>query len=329
MVQSKIKKKAKEGIITAAVTGATLLPSSCVRFNSYESDSVFETNKAETIRKARPRSEFRVSVPQGVSGVEKQCHENLLYMVEATEKSEGFRPDAYFCGAWTIGIGSCYYEDGTRVKKGDPDITYERALGLVAAHYIRRVFPMVSGSLRKKVSDNELVAVCMYVYADGVRGQKVINAINAGRPMAECLRLMTASNKIRDEKGDLQSEPSKSLLQNRWYIGAIGTGALALDDISGAPGCVHNAKANNLFASMTANADGTFNPKYDNATMAYFFRQTGMGKGGAAKGKAAEIVAEHSLRTETATADVETPRRQPQQGLGEMVMMHLRNFLSR
>ena len=48
-------------------------------------------------------------------------------------KSEGFYPDPYLCPANvpTIGYGTTYYEDGTKVKLTDPPVTRERARELL------------------------------------------------------------------------------------------------------------------------------------------------------------------------------------------------------
>ena len=55
--------------------------------------------------------------------------------LDLIKQHEGFCSEPYLCPAsvGTIGYGSTYYEDGTKVKLGDPPITEERASKLLAS----------------------------------------------------------------------------------------------------------------------------------------------------------------------------------------------------
>lgn len=58
---------------------------------------------------------------------------------------EGLRLKPYLCpaGVPTIGIGSCFYETGTRVTMNDPPITVERAKALLRLTLTRDYLPGV------------------------------------------------------------------------------------------------------------------------------------------------------------------------------------------
>lgn len=61
-------------------------------------------------------------------------------MFQLIKKYEGFSNTAYKCpaGVWTIGYGSTYYQDGTKVKKGDI-ITVKEAENLLAWYCLNEI----------------------------------------------------------------------------------------------------------------------------------------------------------------------------------------------
>src|SRR5690606_24207351 len=65
-------------------------------------------------------------------------------------------------GVWTIGIGSTYYEDGTRVKKGDK-ITRERALSLFSA-ILPRYENDVLRFVKVPLNQNQFDALVSFTY---------------------------------------------------------------------------------------------------------------------------------------------------------------------
>lgn len=85
------------------------------------------------------------------------------------KKSEGFRSRSYKCPADvpTIGYGSTIYEDGTKVKLTDPEITPERATKLLEAHVIKHCLPVINKHVTRKLNDNELSALVSFVYNTG------------------------------------------------------------------------------------------------------------------------------------------------------------------
>ena len=66
---------------------------------------------------------------------------NLEKAAELCKKFEGFSPKPYLCPANvpTIGYGSTYYADGTKVSLDDPEITEERATALLV-HELEETF---------------------------------------------------------------------------------------------------------------------------------------------------------------------------------------------
>ena len=65
-------------------------------------------------------------------------------------------------GVWTIGVGSTYYEDGTKVKKGDK-ITKERAIQLFSS-----ILPRYENDVRRLVkvplTQNQFDALVSFTY---------------------------------------------------------------------------------------------------------------------------------------------------------------------
>ena len=103
---------------------------------------------------------------------------------ELIKKWEGLRLDAYLCPAqkWTIGYGATFYEDGTRVKRGDR-ISKERAEGLLNYHY--DLFENdVKLYLKVNVNENQLGALVSFAYNLGVgnlQKSTLLRLINEGK----------------------------------------------------------------------------------------------------------------------------------------------------
>ena len=93
--------------------------------------------------------------------------------LELIKKYEGFKAKAYLCPAKvpTIGFGSTYYEDGTKVKLTDPPITQERATELLEAllvSYERSVDSYCVDTINQYQFD----ALCSFAYNCGVGNLK-------------------------------------------------------------------------------------------------------------------------------------------------------------
>jgi lysozyme len=93
--------------------------------------------------------------------------------LELIKKYEGFKAKAYLCPAKviTIGYGSTYYEDGTKVKLTDSPITQERATELLEAllvSYERSVDSYCVDTINQYQFD----ALCSFAYNCGVGNLK-------------------------------------------------------------------------------------------------------------------------------------------------------------
>jgi lysozyme len=93
--------------------------------------------------------------------------------LELIKKYEGFKAKAYLCPAKviTIGFGSTYYEDGTKVKLTDSPITKERATELLEAllvSYERSVDSYCVDTINQYQFD----ALCSFAYNCGVGNLK-------------------------------------------------------------------------------------------------------------------------------------------------------------
>jgi lysozyme len=85
---------------------------------------------------------------------------------------EGLELQAYKCsaGVWTIGLGSTFYEDGSKVKKGDV-ITKEQAYSLfylIAARFTKAI----NENVKVKISQNQFNALFCWVYNIGITAFK-------------------------------------------------------------------------------------------------------------------------------------------------------------
>jgi lysozyme len=83
---------------------------------------------------------------------------------------EGLKLKPYLCSASvpTIGYGSTYYENGTKVKLTDAPITKERADTLfqtVADDFAKRIVPLI----KKPVTQNQFNALVSFAFNLGVR----------------------------------------------------------------------------------------------------------------------------------------------------------------
>jgi lysozyme len=102
-------------------------------------------------------------------------------MYELIKKYEGFRAAPYLDAVDrpTIGYGSTYYEDGTRVKMGDPAIDKARGEKLIKAHIEKEVVPYLGGL---DLTPGQLEAISSLVFnwsGPAFRNSKLYKAIKA------------------------------------------------------------------------------------------------------------------------------------------------------
>lgn len=87
--------------------------------------------------------------------------------IDLIKQFEGFRADAYKdqAGVWTIGYGSTFYKDNTKVQKGD-SITEPEALELFL-DMLKDYENAVSNNVTASLNQNEFDALVSFVYNVG------------------------------------------------------------------------------------------------------------------------------------------------------------------
>lgn len=84
-------------------------------------------------------------------------------------------------GIPTIGVGSTYYEDGSKVKMTDPPITEKRAMELfryVLKHYELAVYSNTRDDINQNQFDS-LVSCCFNIGVNGFKNSTLVKRINA------------------------------------------------------------------------------------------------------------------------------------------------------
>lgn len=120
-------------------------------------------------------------------------------LIELIASFEGFREKAYKCpaGVWTIGYGSTYYEDGTRVKEGDT-ITKAKAMELLrdmVLNFKAGVIKLVPPTLPSKSID----ALTSFAYNCGIAA----------------LTKSTLLKKIKADKNDIEGITAEFMKWNK------------------------------------------------------------------------------------------------------------------
>jgi len=115
--------------------------------------------------------------------------ENGLEMITSFE---GIRLTPYLCSAGvpTIGIGSTYYEDGTKVKMSDKKITLERAKSLFSItllSYEQSVLKLVKTALNQNQFDS-LVSFCYNLGSANLKSSTLLKKVNIN-PNDESIKL--------------------------------------------------------------------------------------------------------------------------------------------
>jgi len=96
--------------------------------------------------------------------------------LELIKKYEGFSAKPYKCpaGIITIGIGSTFYEDGSKVKLTDPSITEERAIKLLMSLLVS-FEKSVDSYTRDDINQNQFDALVSFAYNVGSNALKNYN----------------------------------------------------------------------------------------------------------------------------------------------------------
>jgi lysozyme len=103
--------------------------------------------------------------------------------IDFIAKEEGcvLHPYKDSVGVWTIGIGSTYWENGTKIKPTDPSISQERAHHLFR-NVIKSYETAVHSLTRDDINQNQfdaLVSLCYNIGVNGFRKSTVLRKVNA------------------------------------------------------------------------------------------------------------------------------------------------------
>ena len=102
--------------------------------------------------------------------------------LDEIKRSEGLELKAYKRkgDVWTIGYGSTYYEDNSRIKEGDV-ITAERAESLLKLKVEKEYLPQLKRLVKAPLNDNQLSAMLSLIYnigAGNLRKSKLLILVN-------------------------------------------------------------------------------------------------------------------------------------------------------
>jgi lysozyme len=102
--------------------------------------------------------------------------------IELIKKYEGFKADAYqdVAGVWTIGYGNTFYENGSKVKKGDT-ITHSQAEKLLRS-VVDDFAKKVTDEIRVQLTDCQFGALVSFTYNVGIgafRRSTLLRKVNA------------------------------------------------------------------------------------------------------------------------------------------------------
>ena len=98
------------------------------------------------------------------------------------KRSEGLELKAYKRkgDVWTIGYGSTYYEDNSRIKEGDV-ITAERAESLLKLKVEKEYLPQLKRLVKVPLNDAQMSAMLSLIYnigAGNLRKSKLLGLVN-------------------------------------------------------------------------------------------------------------------------------------------------------
>ena len=91
--------------------------------------------------------------------------------LELIEEFEGFKSCPYHdqVGIPTIGIGTTFYENGTKVTMQDPCIDHDRAFQILS-HYLSNTTKLITSLVKSTINPNQFDALCSFTYNIGDGG---------------------------------------------------------------------------------------------------------------------------------------------------------------
>ena len=196
-------------LLVPIVFYALVLNPSCTRNNSKDSNTETSNN---------PFYELNV----------KRCQKLSNEMLLCIAYIEDFSSTTYHCGAkWTIGYGSTISPNGARVTPKTPAITKETAKQWVFSHLEKHVYPFLI-YVTRKLSDEELIGVCLFIY--NVGGEQFSGYSATGKKRGNESGFLTSLNAGDDSYSVAvkmtgfrasQGKRANGLLKRHWVTGAI------------------------------------------------------------------------------------------------------------
>lgn len=119
----------------------------------------------------------------------------------ASQEGEKLCPYLDVAGIPTIGIGSTYYEDGTKVKMTDSCITHSRAVQICMN--VLKDFEATISALAPDVSQNQFDALVSFSYNIGTgafRSSTLLKRIKAGANEKDIREAFNMWTKVRNPK---------------------------------------------------------------------------------------------------------------------------------
>lgn len=230
----------------------------------------------ETVEKKLPSN--RTDRSQVVSLNGKTYHGLEDRLIACIAYVENYFPTSYFCGArWTIGYGTTGYANGKKVLPGQK-ISKREARECVRQHLRSHVFPVVDQYVERELSEEEMLATCLFVYNIGggnFAGKKgngrpcaFLKALNDNESPQECARKMTEFYRSAGKKVN-------GLLKRRWVEGALFCGYLTAEDILQLePAGFYNSRSlNDYYTSSRPDRDGFYSYRFDRDTVKRFLDQ--------------------------------------------------------
>jgi len=141
--------------------------------------------------------------------------------LQLLEKLEGLKTKAYkdTVGVWTIGIGSTFYENGSRVKEGDI-LTKEECYHLFELTKSKYEKP-INDSIKVPLTQNQFDALFCFCYnigATGFKNSTVVRMINNGSDRAGIeMAFMMWKGKAKNKSGQYVLESRRQAEINEYF----------------------------------------------------------------------------------------------------------------
>jgi len=141
--------------------------------------------------------------------------------LQLLEKLEGLKTKAYkdTVGVWTIGIGSTFYENGSRVKEGDI-LTKEECYHLFELTKSKYEKP-INDSINTLISQNQFDALFCFCYnigATGFKNSTVVRMINSLASKEEIISAwMMWKGKTKNKSGKYVLESRRQAEINEYF----------------------------------------------------------------------------------------------------------------